>query len=163
MYIYAYVHACMHAAKAQSNRVSVLVFIYNLQLSKREELSVLLLLLHFRLDFLAPARGKSERLITRRFITLSDPCAVCVCPSSSSSSTFGFNKSKAFQWASWPLCVCCCVLRFFFFSFIKCPETFSFLQLRWDCGPQPKWECVGDTLEILYSFFFFFAFAFAFF
>lgn len=68
----------MHAAKAQSNRVSVLVFIYNLQLSKREELSVLLLLLHFRLDFLAPARGKSERLITRRFITLSDPC-VCVC------------------------------------------------------------------------------------
>ncbi len=138
-------HAC---SKAQSNRVSVLVFIYNLQLSKREELSVLLLLLLFRLDFWAPARGKSERLITRRFITLSDPCAVCARLLLLLLLSGSTNPKRSNELAG--RCVYAAVCLDSFFSFIKCPETFSFLQLRWDCGPQPKWECVGDTLEISY-------------
>ena len=50
-------------------------------------------------------------------------------------------------------CCCLCVLFFFFFSFslsfYKVLSRHFFLQT----GPQPKWECVGDTLV---SFFFIF-------
>lgn len=143
-------HACMQQRPSQIESLCLCLYITSSS-PKEKSYPCFFFFFFFVLIFELLREERASGLLLDGLLHCQTRVCVCVCAVCPSSSTFGFNKSKAFQWASWPLCVCCCVLRFFFFlSFIKCPETFSFLQLRWDCGPQPKWECVGDTLEISY-------------